>query len=178
MRINEFIEYMAKSINRTLKEEQILALAQKQLEVKKYIPIKEKKALVNKIIVNSSYYEEGVLKIDSIDCYMYFTMLTIDVYTNLEIDNIESAFDMLSESGLLPVVVMAIGQEYDDVQTFLNMKRDEILSADSIEAQFGKLFNNILTNVDDLKNALIEVVNDLDINKTDVIKMIKMFVQQ
>ena len=39
MRVQDFIEYMKKNINRTMKNEQILDLVQKQLEVKKYIPI-------------------------------------------------------------------------------------------------------------------------------------------
>ena len=178
MRIHEFIEYMGKNVNRTLKEEQILTLVKKQLEVKNYVSLSEKKVLVEKIVANSCYLEDGMLKIDPIDCYMYFTMLTIDAYTNLEIDDMENAFDALSESGLLPVVIMSLGQEYNDVQIFLNMRRDEILQSGSIEVQFSKFFNNVLTNVDDLKQAVIEMIGGLNIEKDDVMKLIKMFVQQ
>lgn len=178
MRTQEFIEYMGKSINGTMKEEQILALAKKQLEVKKYLSIQEKKDLVDKIIYNSVYYQDGISKIDAINCYMYFTMLTIDAYTNLEIDNAEDCYDALAESGLIDVVIASLGHEYEDVHVFLNMKRDEILTGDSIEAQFGKFFNNISNEVSGLKNTLVDAFNGLNIDKTDVIKLIKMIVQQ
>ena len=81
---------MKKNINRTMKNEQILDLVQKQLEVKKYIPINEKKDLVDRIIEKCIYFENGTFRIDSIDSYVYFTMFTIDTYTNLEIDDIEN----------------------------------------------------------------------------------------
>ena len=178
MRINEFIEYMEKNVNRAMKENQILDLAKKQLEVKKYLSIQEKKDLVDKIIYNSAYYEDGVLKIDTINCYMYFTMLTIDAYTNLEIDNMETCFDMLSEYGLMSVVITALGQEYSDVNTFLNMKRDEILADNSIEVQVGKFLDKILRDVDGLKATLTDAVSGFNVNKEDVVKLIKMFVQQ
>ena len=178
MRINEFIEYMAKNINRTLKEEQILTLVKNQLEVKKYIPLREKKDLVDKIIEKCLYYENGTFRIDAIDSYIYFTMFTIDTYTNLEIDDIEGCFDILSESGLMPVVITALGQEYNDVQTFLNMKRNEILENNSIEMQLGKFFEGTLEKVEDFGEELIETLNSLNINKDNVMKIVKMFVQQ
>ena len=178
MRTHEFIEYMGKSINGTMKEEQILALAQKQLEVKNYLSIKEKKDLIDKIIYNSAYFEDGILKINAIDCYVYFTMFTIDAYTNLEIDNVEACFDVLSESGLISVIISALGQEYNDVNTYLNMKRSELLADNSIEVQVGKFLNNISGEVENLKTALIDVLGGFDINKNDVIKLIKMIVQQ
>lgn len=178
MRINEFIEYMGKNINRTLKEEQVLDLVKKKLEVKNYIPIKEKKELVEKIIHNSIYFENGNYKIDQIDCYMYFTMFTIDTYTNLEVDNTENCFDVLSESGLMPTVIGAIGQEYSDINTFLNMRQDEILESNSIEMQVGKFFTNILEKVDDFEKDLVEALNGLNLSKDSIAKIIKMIVQQ
>lgn len=178
MRVQEFIEYMGKNIARTMKEEQILAQVKKQLEIKDYISIKEKKELVDKIIYKSIYFEHGNYKIDQIDCYMYFTILTIDAYTNLEIDDIENCFDILSESGLISTVIGALGQEYNDVNTFLNMKCDEILQSNSIEMQAGKLFAGILEKVDDFEKALEEALSGLNLSKDSIAKIIKMIVQQ
>lgn len=177
MRTQEFIEYMGKSMNGTMKSEQIVALAKKQLEVKNYIPLKEKKDLVEKIIYHSAYFEDGILKINAIDCYMYFTMFTIDAYTNLEIDSIENCFDALSESGLMSVVIAALGQEYSDINTFLNMKRDEMLADNSIENQVGKFLDKISREVDGVKGAITDAIGGLNVNKEDVIKLVKLFVQ-
>lgn len=178
MKVQEFIEYIGKSVNKTMKNEQVLALIQKQLEVKKYIPINEKKDLVDKIIEKCIYFENGTFRIDSIDSYIYFTMLTIDAYTNLEIDNVEECYDMLSESGLMSMVIAAIGQEYNDVLTFFNMKRDEILENNSLEMQLGRFFDNVLENVDDFKTIIIDEVKNLNLNKENIMETIQMFLQQ
>ena len=178
MRTTEFIEYMGKNVNRTLKETQVLSLAQKQLEVKKYIPIREKKDLVDRIIEKCIYFENNTFRIDSIDSYIYFTMFTIDAYTNLEIDDVEECFDALSESGLLPVVIAALGQEFQDVQTFLNMKRSEILENNSLEMQLGKFFEGVLDQVSDLSDIVIKTIDGLNIDKKSVMKVIQMFAQQ
>ena len=178
MKVQEFIEYMTTSVNRTMKDEQVLALAKKQLEVKKYLPINEKKELVDKIVAKCVYFENGTFRIDSIDLYMYFTMMTIDAYTNLEIDDVEICFDILSESGMMPVIIAAFGQEYQDVQTFLNMKRNEILENNSLEMQLGKFFYNVLDKVEDFVKDFIDTFNNLNINKDNIIEVLQMFVQQ
>ena len=178
MRVHEFIEYMGKNVNRTMKEEQILALVNKQLEVKNYLSLNEKKKLIDRITDKCIYFENNTFRIDSIDSYVYFTMFTIDEYTNLEIDNVEDCFDALSESGLLPVVIMSLGQEYQDVQTFLQMKHGEILENNSLEMQLGKFFESVLGQVTDFSDAVIDSLKGLNIDKDNVIKLIKMFVQQ
>ena len=178
MRINDFITNMGKSINGTMKEKQILALVQKQLEIKQYIPIKEKKELIEKIIEKCIYFENHTFRIDSIDSYLYFTMLTIDAYTNLEIDDVEECFDALSESGLMPVVIASLGQEYQDVQTFLNMKRAEILENNSVEMQLGKFFDGVLDKVEDFSEGIMSAIDGLNIDKDSVMKIVKMIVQQ
>lgn len=178
MRINDFIEYMGKNVNRTTKEEQILSLAKKQLEVKSYLPIKEKKDLVDKIIYKSVYFENGNYRIDAIDCYMYFIVYTIEAYTNLEIDNVEKCYNVLSESGLMPVIITSLGQEYNDINTFLNMKRDEILERNSLEMQVGKFLDTILEKIDGFTNVFDNMFASLNINKDDISKIVEMFVQQ
>lgn len=173
MRINDFIEYMGKNVNRTMKDEQIVGLAKKQLEIKQYLPISEKKDLIDKIIYQSAYYQDGVLKIGEIDCYMYFTMFTIDAYTNLEIDNVETCFDALSASGMLTVIIGAIGKEYNEVNTFLNMKRDEILGETTIEAQVAKFLDYVTGKVNEFSSVITDSVKDIDVKS-----LISMFIQK
>ena len=172
MKVQEFIEYMGKNVNATMKDKQIVGLAQKQLEIKKYIPIKEKKELVDKIIYHSAYFENGVTRISNIDCYMYFTMFTIGAYTNLEFDNIEEAYDALSASGMLPVIIGTIGYEYNEVNTLLSMKRDEILEDLSVEMQVAKFLNYTTEKVDEFKSVVTDSVKSLDIKS-----LISMFTQ-
>lgn len=166
MKINEFIEYMKKSTNRAMKDDQFMSIVKKVLDVKKYIPISEKKDLVDKIINQCIYYTDGIYKIDGIEKYLYFTMYIIDAYTNLELsDNIESDFDLLSEAELLPVVVSAIGQEYDDMNILLQLKCDDIMADNSIEVQCGKLCTYIIDSLDNLQDGLGKFAEGFQLDK-------------
>ena len=48
----------------------------------------------------------------------------------------------------------------------------------SIEVQVSKFFNNVSEEIGNFKKTLVDTFNGFDINKDDVIKLIKMFVQQ
>lgn len=166
MKTNEFIEYMKKNTNAATRGEQVVSLAKKTLEIKSYLGIKDKKNLVDKIINKTIYFDDGVFRFDGIEQYVHFTMLTIAAYTNLELsDDIEDDFDALSESKLLQVVVHLIQSEYDDVNLFLQMQCDHILENNSIEAQCGKFFSNILEKADRLEKNLSGFVNNEDVAK-------------
>ena len=90
MRIRELVDYMTNDKNQMLKPEQLQKLIQKELEVKPYLGIKEKKELVNSIIDECILYSNGIYKFDEIKKYTCFTMKTIEAYTNLELsDDIE-----------------------------------------------------------------------------------------
>ena len=77
MKINEFIEKMNQNKGKLLKPEQVQAFVKKELEVKEYISIKEKKQIVDDIINECILYEDGVFKFDEIDKYICFTMKSL-----------------------------------------------------------------------------------------------------
>ena len=163
MKIKEFIEYMNQSKNKALKVEQKQECARKILDVKNYLPIKDKKQLVQNIVNECILYEDGVFKFDDIDKYVCFTMKTIAAYTNLELsDDIEDDYDMLCESGLLSLVVNTFNEEYDSVNLLLQMKCDYILSGNTMEAQLGKFFESASDKLDVLVQALALKVNNIE----------------
>lgn len=177
MTIREFVDYMKKNTNKTIREDQVVSMAKKTLEPKSYLSIKDKKDLVNKIIDKCIYYENGLFKFDGIDRYMYFTMYTIEAYTNIELDaDVEAEFDALSESKLLPIITCMIQQEFDDVNIFLQMQCDYILAGNSIEGQFGRFFDEILEKVDALGIGLSNILSNVDLkgmleNKDNILKL-------
>ncbi len=169
MKINEFVEKVNQNKGKLLKPEQILVFTKKELEIKNYMSIKEKKQLVNDIINECILYEDGVFKFDEIDKYICFTMKTIAAYTNIELsDDIESDYDILCESKLLNTIIESFNGEYENVKILLQMKCDYILSGNNIEAQFGKLFDGILDKLDVLVNALSEKVYEFDFNNLPI----------
>ena len=166
MTIREFIDYMKKSTNRTTKEDQVASLMNRALEPKAYLGIKEKRLLIDKIVDKTIYYDNGIFKFDEIDRYMYFTMYTIEAYTNIELSNdVVADFDELSASKLLPAVICLIQQEFDDVNLFLQMQCGYILNGNSIEAQLGRFLNGILEKLDNVETGLSKYLKNININE-------------
>ena len=179
MKVNEFVNYMKENTNRTMREDQVTAIVKKSLEPKVYLSVKDKKAIVEKIIDKCIYFQDGIFKFDGIDRYIYFTMYTIEAYTNLELDNdIEHDFDLISESKLLPIITCMIQQEFDDVNIFLQMQCDYIMAANSVEAQIGRFFDSILEKADMFGEGLSQLVSKVDLeslmeNKDKILKFLE-----
>jgi hypothetical protein len=166
MKVQEFIDYMKKNTNRTMKEDQIAALVKRALEVKSYLGIKRKKELIDKIVNSSIIYDSGVFKFDNIQKYICFTMYVLEAYTNLELsEDIEDDFDALSESKMMPILVCIIQQEYDDLNLLLEMQCDYILADNTIEAQVGKLIDALIYQVGKFSDGLEAYVKNFDISK-------------
>ena len=173
MTIIEFVEYMKKNTNTITREDQVLSMVKKQLDVKSYISIKEKRNLVDKIIDACILYDNGIYKFDGISKYVYFTMYTIAAYTNIELgEDIEEDFDMLSESKILPVILATIQNEYDDVNILLQMQCDSYLENNSVEAQFGKLFENVTNTLGSLESGLKDFIYRIPSGNFDVEKIL------
>ena len=64
MKINEFIEFATNGKNKMLKADQLQELICKTLDVKDYISVKDKKALIDSIVNNCIMYDNGVFKFD------------------------------------------------------------------------------------------------------------------
>ena len=171
MKIAELVVLMNNNKTKLLKPEQIQAFLKKELNVIEYMSVKDKKSLVEDIVNECILYEDGVFKFDDFEKYICFTMKTITAYTNLELsDAMENDYDLLCKEKLLnPVIDTFIG-EYENVKLLLQMKCDYILSSNSIEAQFGRLFDGVLNKVSDLAETLKNSANNFDINKLPISK--------
>lgn len=171
MKINEFVEKVNQNKGKLLKPEQVQAFVNKELEVKAYLSIKDKKQLVQGIAMECVLYEDGMFKFDGIDKYICFTMRTIAAYTSLELsDDIEDDYDALCEAKLLNTVIESFNGEYENVKILFQMKCDYILSGNTIEAQLGRFLGGVLEKIDVLVNALAEKVEDFDFNNLPISK--------
>ena len=169
MKINEFIEVITNNKNKMLKGTQLTELLNKTLEIKKYISIKEKRALIDEIINDCILYEDGLYKFDDIDKYITFTMKTIATYTNLELsDDIENDYDSLCEAKLLNAVIEIFNGEYENINLLLQMKCEYILSGNTMEAQFSKFLTGILDKVDTLVDTLSNKIEDFDLKNLPI----------
>lgn len=169
MKVQELVNFMDIVKNRMLKEDQRQKLIQKELNVKTYMSIKDKKQLVDDIVDECIIFENGMFKFDEIDKYICFTMKVIEAYTDIELsDDIEADYDMLCESGLLELIIGTFKTEYDNVSVLLQMRSDYFLCGNSIESQVGKFLENVLDKVDVLVNVVVNKVETIDIENLPI----------
>lgn len=169
MKITKLIEVMNNSKNKMLKADQMQSILAKELDVKKYLSIKDKKALVEEIVNECILYSDGIFKFNDIDKYICFTMKTIAAYTNLELsDDIEKDYDALCEAGLLNSVIDTFAGEYENIGMLLQMKCDYILSANSMESQTGRFLDGLLEKVDMLVSVMSDKVENFDMSQLPV----------
>ena len=169
MRIIELVEFVNNSKNKMLKEAQLAELISKKLEVKKYLSIKDKKALVESIVDECILYDNGIFKFDEIDKYICFTMRTIEAYTNLELSyDIEEDYDLLCQNDLLNMLVNIFNGEYENVKILLQMRCDYILNENNIELQIGKFLTSLLDKIDNITNVLSNKIDNFDFNNLPI----------
>ena len=184
MKIMEFIELVNSNKSKMLKAEQLSAFIKKTIEVKEYLGIKQKKALVDSIVDECIFYEDGVFKFDEIEKYICFTMRTVAAYTNLELsDDIEEDYDTLCREKILEVVIATFKPEYDEVSILLQMKCDFVLNNNGIEAQVGRFLSDLSEKIDDFASVMENVFANIDfsklpINKDQVVKLIDFIEKQ
>ena len=180
MTIKELIKLMnnPKVKMQTLEQQQ--ETIKKKLDVKSYMSIKAKRDLVESIANECVLYDEGVFKFDEIEKYVYFTMKTIEAYTNLELsDDIENDYDMLCEVGLLNAVINTFSGEYENVKILLQMRCDYILSNNNIESQVGKFLTGLLEKIDNVSGVIAGKIDSfsfdrLPIDKVDLTKLLEL----
>lgn len=171
MKTVELVKFVGNDKNKMLKIAQLMELIAKTLEVKKYLGIKQKKALVESIVNECILYEDGIFKFDDIDKYLCFTMRVIEAYTNLELSaDFEEDYDLLCQSGLLEIVIDTFKKEYDDVSILLQMKCDYVLSENALSAQVGKF----LSNLSDSLGVVIDKIEKFDIKPDVMQKLIEL----
>ena len=133
------------------------------LDIKSYIGIKEKKALVDDIVNETVIYNNGIYKFNGIDQYVTYTMKCIETYTNLELSNdIEEDYDILCSTGMLNKILRTFEDEYNTVLSLLQMQCDYIL-----------MDNSVTANINILLTAATNAINKLGDSAGDMFKNIK-----
>ena len=169
MKINELIK---NSNDKTFNLEKIL-------EVKKYIPVIEKKNFVMDILATCTDEIDGCITVDKFKMNLYFGMKILGLYTNLEVEsNFEdmvAQYDVLKESGLFDKSIGLFESEYIAIEAILYDELEMLLSQNSIDVQVVRIANKINTVIDMIGDKL----NGVDFNSilpegTDISELINM----
>ena len=134
----------------------------KDLEVKSYLSIKDKKKLVEQIVDDTIIYDSGLFKFNGIDQLVYYNMRCIEAYTNLELsDDIENDYDLLCQSGLMNKILATFENEYTEILSLLQMQCDYILLDNSITAKVNVLLSAVTNGVDKLSDSIIDTFKNI-----------------
>ena len=178
MIITEFIKnYKNSKIQNTKSNPNAVSeYLQKKLEIKNYIPFREKRKIAEMVVAQNISEIYGIKKNDSINQYISFVVAMIASHTNLEFSTDPVAdYDLLSESGLLPQIIAEFKQDYDECDAILKMTLTSELADNNINVLVGRFLDSILKKLDGvsemLKDIDIKKVLGIDISKEDLAKL-------
>lgn len=135
------------------------------LEVREYVPFKEKRAIVELVVLNNIKVVDGVKKNDSISQYISFITAMLTAHTNLEFSEDPVAdYDILSESGLLTPIIDTFKTDYSECDVLLKMALTNELEDNNVNIVFGKFLNSILYRLDVIGEYIKSSVDGVDIN--------------
>lgn len=166
MQIKEFVDaYKAKKfMNIKTAAEEKSEWLRKELEIKTYIPFKQKREIAEMIVAQNTKEVNGIKKYDDISSYVSLVVASIVAHTNLKFgtDPIED-YDILAETGLLPQIIVEFQSSHEEIGILLKMAIAAELENNNINVLVGHFLDNILKKLDGVGEALKGKFDGFDI---------------
>jgi hypothetical protein len=152
-----------------------------QLEIKTYIPFREKRKIAEMIVEQNIKEEDGIKKYDSISAYIGLIVSSIAAHTTLEFSQDPIAdYDLLAESGLLPQIISEFQESYNEIDIVLKMALAMELEDNNTNVLVGRFLDGVLKKLDVFADGVKEAMGEIDFkqllgadfNKEDLAKMI------
>lgn len=155
MNIKELVEFMKQDKDINLET---------MLKPRTYIPVAEKKEIIEDIINKTTVIENGYLKDDGVQRKIYFDVLMAKYHTNLDIDDIEEDYDALHEGlvdgiNLQDFLMSFYRKDYEECKDMLNITLNDMYKQCSIEASVG----NVAVAITNVINTLTEKIQGFKI---------------
>lgn len=166
MKINEFIEKYknAKVQNTKVAPNAVSEYLQKELEIKSYVPFRDKRKIAEMVVEQNIAEKDGIKKYDSINAYIGMVVSAISTHTNLEFDTDPvTDYDLLAESGLLPLIISEFQQDYNECEVVLKMALAMELEDNNVNVLVGHFLDNIIKKFDGVSEVLKEKFKDFDL---------------
>lgn len=153
MTINEFLDKVTNNTN--LKE---------ILDIRTYIPIAEKKAILETILDLCYTVKDGVLTCDYVLKKMAFELAMIKYHTDLEINiTSEEDYDEIQKSRL--TFQCEYLADYEECSSLFAGMEQELCNRYSIESSVAGLTNKLSNNIEGLTKMITEKIKDFDMSK-------------
>ena len=140
----------------------------KGIIVRKYVPITDKCALCQ-AMVKSANVTDGKMDMNSVALYVSYIILgVVNLYTSIEIEtkNAMEQYDMLQSRGLVDLITHFIGEDLKELQTVLNMCRDDF------NARYYSTPGIVNRLVDLVQDTVGEVMKQLDSETIEGLKVL------
>lgn len=136
---------------------------EKGLQVKKYLPMEEKKLIAQGIIYECTEDTDGFIKVDSVQQYLSYIKFMILRHTNLEYTSED--YDKLcstqyGDTTLLNAIVNCFANDAKECDRIMNLMIADCIQNNSLGAQVSKITNGI----NNILNTLESKINGFDIN--------------
>lgn len=153
MKIKEFVnDYKAKKfMNIKTAAEEKSEWFRNELEIKTYIPFKEKRKIAEMIVEQNITEVDGIKKYDDINGYVSLVVASIMAHTRLEFDTDPIAdYDLLAESGLLTQIIAEFQGSHEEIGILLKMAVAAELEDNNVNALIGRFLDGILKKLEKL----------------------------
>lgn len=149
------------------------------INVKEYLPINEKREVIDLVIAHCSEYEDGNVLLNGVELYIMFNIKFIEAYTDIEFtNNYYDDYDALTASGLLDMIINAALPEYNRMTEMLILQKEYVLAQNSLEAQVGRFlgdlsyqFGKFIDNIGEKISGLN--LEDMNVDQDDVNKIVQ-----
>lgn len=131
-----------------------------ELQVKKYLPIEEKKLIAQGIMYECIEEVDGALKVDSVQRYLSYVKYMILRHTNLEYTHAD--YDALCEHGLLDKIIECFGEDAAECSRILNLMMDDRMREMSIEFTVAKFLGNLAGELGGLSEKFSQKIENMD----------------
>lgn len=154
MKIAEFVEaYKAKRFMTVTKNgiDEKSEWLRKELEIKTYIPFKQKREIAELIVAQNISEVDGIKKYDDINSYVSLVVASIGAHTNLQWgeDPVED-YDLLAENGLLPQIIAEFQGSHEEIGILLKMAIASELEENNVNVLIGHFLDGILKKLGEL----------------------------
>lgn len=135
---------------------------EKRLQVKKYLPMEEKKIIAQGIIYECTESVDGFIKVDSVQQYLSYIKFMIKHHTNLEYTYED--YDVLcsteyGEDTLLNAIINCFESDAKECTRIMKLMTNDYVQSNSLEAQVGKITQSL--------NSLLNSI-ELKVDKFDI----------
>ncbi len=157
MKIIEFVENFknAKVQNTKINDHAVSDYLKKELEIKTYLPFRLKRQIVETVVNQNIEWVDGIKKNDAINQYISFVVAMIGAHTSLEFsDDPVEDYDILAESGLLPLIIAEFEPSYNECDVLLKLALAMELEDNNTNVLIGRFLNDLSQNIDDISEAL------------------------